>query len=155
MSDERLAQQLKSWIVPRKAEASRDKTVAGGKYPHLCRFIEHLHTALGDSLRIIAVNRDIEASIRSLQDRSGKHAGQWFAADDEACERLQRNLLEHRDQFINAHPEVSVFKIEFAELTSHPEKVIRSLIEFLGIQPTDDELASAIAHVKPELRKHG
>ncbi|MFG0263147.1 MAG: glycosyltransferase family 25 protein [Novipirellula sp. JB048] len=155
ISDERLTQQLKSWIVPRKAEASRDKTVAGGKYPHLCRFAEHLHAALGGSLRIIAVNRDIEASIRSLQDRSGKHAGQWFAADDEACERLQRNLLEHRDQFIKAHPEVPVFTIEFAELTAEPHRVIRALIEFLGIQPTDDEIASAIAHVNPELRKHG
>ncbi|TWT68844.1 glycosyltransferase family 25 protein [Crateriforma conspicua] len=155
ISDQQLTQQLKSWIVTRKSEANRDKTVAGGKYPHLCRFAEHLHVALGDSLRIITVNRDIEASIRSLQDRSRKHAGQWFAADDEECERLQRSLLEHRDRFIESHPEVPVFKIEFAELTAEPDRVIGELIEFLGIEPTDDEIASAIAHVNPDLRKHG
>ena len=53
------------------------------------------------------------------------------------------------------HPEVPVFKIEFAELTADPERVIRELVEFLGIEPTEDELASAIAHVNPDLRKHG
>jgi len=36
--DGQLAKQLKAWIVTRKAEAIRDRTVAGGKYPHLCRF---------------------------------------------------------------------------------------------------------------------
>ncbi len=33
--DGQLAKQLKAWIVTRKAEAIRDRTVAGGKYPHL------------------------------------------------------------------------------------------------------------------------
>ncbi len=52
--DGQLAKQLKAWIVTRKAEAIRDRTVAGGKYPHLCRFANHLYEALGSSLRIIA-----------------------------------------------------------------------------------------------------
>ena len=129
--------------------------MAGGKYPHLCRFAGHLHEALGDSLRIISVHRDIEASIRSLQDRSNKHRGQWFAADDDACDMLQRSLADHRDRFIEEHPDVPVFRIEFSELTTDPESVIRELVEFLGIEPSEEELASAIAHVNPDLRKHG
>ncbi len=36
-ADGQLSKQLKAWIVARKAEAIRDRTVAGGKYPHLCR----------------------------------------------------------------------------------------------------------------------
>ncbi len=103
-ADGQLSKQLKAWIVARKAEAIRDRTVAGGKYPHLCRFANHLYDALGNSLRIIAVDRPIEASIRSLQDRSSRHPGQWFAAGDEACERLQRSLLEHREKFIQEIP---------------------------------------------------
>ncbi len=95
--DGQIAKQLKAWVVTRKAEAIRDRTVAGGKYPHLCRFANHLYEALGNSLRIIAVDRPIEASIRSLQDRSSRHPGQWFAADDDACDKLQRSLLEHRE----------------------------------------------------------
>jgi hypothetical protein len=152
---EKLTEQLKSWIVTRKAEATRDQTVAGGKYPHLCRFAEHLYAALGPSLRIVAVDRPIEASIRSLQNRSAKHRGQWFAADDEACERLQRSLLKHREQFIAAHPEVPVHRIDFAELTHDPVAVIGRLVQFLEIDPDADELASAIAHVNPQLRRFG
>ncbi len=130
-NDEALAGQLKSWIVTRKAEATRDRTVAGGKYPHLCRFAIHLYSALGKSLRIIAVDRPIEASIRSLQDRSKKHAGQWFAASDTECERLQRSLLEHRERFIAEHPEVPVYRVDFAKLTENPEDEILKLVEFL------------------------
>src|SRR6056297_4246436 len=155
ISDQQLTQQLKSWIVQRKAEANRDKTVAAGKYPHLCRFVKQLHEALGDSLRIVSVNRDIEASIRSLKSRSEKHRGQWFAATDEDCERLQRSLLEHRDAFIASHPEVPVFHIDFSELTTYPAEVINNLIEFLDIEPTAEEIAAAIDHVNPQLRKHG
>ncbi len=155
MPEEKLTRKLKSWIVPRKAEANRDRTVAGAKYPHLCRFSEHLYKAMGDSLRIIAVDRPIEASIRSLQDRSNKHRGQWFAASDQECERLQRSLQDHREQFIASHPEVQLHRIDFAELTQSPREVIEKLIEFLGIEPTEEELESAVAHVNPDLRKFG
>jgi|GEM_PF-4504523 len=142
-------------IVTRKAEAIRDRTVAGGKYPHLCRFANHLYEALGNSLRIIAVDRQIEAQIRSLQDRSNRHPGQWFAAGDDACEHLQRSLLEHREAFIQAHPEVPVYRIDFAKLTEDPETVINELFAFLGIESTAEEIESAIAHVNPTLRKFG
>ncbi|TWU40243.1 hypothetical protein Q31b_35880 [Novipirellula aureliae] len=155
VSDDVITSRLKTWISQRKGEARRDHTVAGGKYPHLCRFVNHLHAGLGDSLRIISVERDIEASIRSLQNRSEKHRGQWFAANDEDCEVLQRSLHDHRDNFIAEHPEVPVFRIEFAELVTYPEEVIRNLIEFLGIEPTPDEIQSAIEHVNPDLRKFG
>ena len=37
----------------------------------------------------------------------------------------------------------------------HPEEVIASLIEFLGIEPTEEEIESAIDHVNPELKIHG
>lgn len=62
IADGQLSKQLKAWIVTRKAEAICDRTVAGGKYPHLCRFANHLYEALGNLLRIIAVDRPIEAS---------------------------------------------------------------------------------------------
>ncbi len=153
--DAQLTRQLKSWIVARKAEANRDNTIAGAKYPHLCRFVEHLCEAIGDSLRIIAVDRPIEASIRSLQNRSSKRRGQWFAADDDQCERLQRSLLDHRERFIESHSDVPVHRIEFAKLTEDPETEIHRLVAFLGISPITEELDSAIAHVNPELRKFG
>tara|TARA_R110002072_G_scaffold302894_1_gene489523 strand:- start:2774 stop:3064 length:291 start_codon:yes stop_codon:yes gene_type:complete len=45
--DELLSRKLKFWISRRKPEAELRRTVAGGKYPHLCRFAEHLYEALG------------------------------------------------------------------------------------------------------------
>ncbi|MFN7890402.1 MAG: sulfotransferase domain-containing protein [Pirellula sp.] len=154
-NDEQLTKQLKAWVVARKSEAVRDRTVAGGKYPHLCRFARHLHTAIGPSLRIIAVDRPIEASIRSLQDRSRRHPGEWFAASDVECERLQCSLLEYRESFIREHPDVPVHRIDFAKLTEDPEGEILRLIDFLGIEPTLEEINSAVSHVNPQLRKFG
>ena len=155
INEEQLTKQLKAWVVARKSEAVRDRTVAGGKYPHLCRFARHLHTAIGPSLRIIAVDRPIEASIRSLQDRSRRHPGEWFAASDVECERLQHSLLEYREAFICEHPDVPVHRIDFAKLTEDPEGEILRLVDFLGIEPTLEEINSAVSHVNPQLRKFG
>ncbi len=101
------------------------------------------------------MNRNIEASTRSLQSRSEKHRGQWFAASDKDSGRLQRSFSEHRDAFIASHPEVPTFHLDFARLTEDPETAIGELIEFIGIEPTDEEIASAIDQVNPTLRKHG
>lgn len=124
-------------------------------HEHQAESESHLYEALGNSLRIIAVDRPIEASIRSLQDRSSRHSGQWFAAGDDACDKLQRSLLEHRETFIQDHPDVPVHRINFAKLTEDPESAINELIAFLGIEPTSEEIDSAIAHVNPQLRKFG
>ncbi|WP_430454890.1 glycosyltransferase family 25 protein [Rhodopirellula europaea] len=155
VSDIELTHRLKKFIVGKKSEAVRDETVAGGKYPHLCRFAKHVYAAIGDSMRIIAVDRPIEASIRSLQSRSRKSRGHWYAATSNECERLQRSLLKHREEFIATHPNVPVHRIDFASLTSDPKPEIDRLVTFLGIDPDQDEIEAAIAHVNPNLRKHG
>ncbi len=154
VGDGQLTKQLKSWIVGRKTEANRDKTVPGAKYPHLpiCRAFVRRLGRLTSNNRCRSTHR---SAIRSLQDRSNKHRGQWFAADDAACERLQRSLLDHRERFIKANPKVPVLRVDFAELTKDPVAGIARLVEFLGIDPTEEELESAIAHVNPELRKFG
>ncbi|TWU39311.1 sulfotransferase [Novipirellula artificiosorum] len=155
IADEELVRRLKSFVINKKAEAKRDNTVAGGKYPHLCRFADHLYQAIGESLRIVTIDRPIEASIRSLQARSKKHRGQWFAADDETCDRLQRSLLEHREQFIQSHPNTPVHRVDFQVLCDDPRTEVQELVDFLGINPSDEEFDAAVDHVNPELRKHG
>ena len=47
LNDHDLTQMLKKFVVGMKGKASLDETVAGGKYPHLCRFAEHLYSAVG------------------------------------------------------------------------------------------------------------
>ncbi|KAA5541548.1 glycosyl transferase family 25 [Roseiconus nitratireducens] len=155
ISDSDLTYRLKKFFVGKKSEAVRDETVAGGKYPHLCRFADHIHKAIGNSMRIIAVDRPIEASIRSLQSRSRKHRGNWYAATPQQCEQLQRSLLKHREDFIAAHPDIPVHRIDFASLTSNTKHEVERLVKFLGIAPDPDEIDAAVGHVNPNLRKHG
>lgn len=155
MPSQRIARLLGKWARHRKQEAISKNTFAGGKYPHLCRMANELHEALGDSLRIVAVDRPIKASIRSLQSRSAKHPNQWFSASDDECEALQVSLLTYRDKFIQEHSEVPVYRVDFARLTQEPEAVIYELIAFLGISPTEEQIKEAITHVNPKLRKHG
>jgi len=71
------------------------------------------------------------------------------------CERLQRSLLEYRESFVREHPDVAVHRIDFAKLTEDPEGEILRLIDFLGIEPTLEEINSAVSHVNPQLRKFG
>lgn len=154
IGDEELTQQLRTWINDRREEAGKRDTVAGGKYPHLCRFAKHLLEAVGKNLRIISVQRDIDASIRSLQARSRKFPDMWFSASNEQCEQLQHHLLQHRRQFLLDHPQVPVLEIDFEQLLADPQAAVLQLIEFLGIQPSSSALDQAIAHVQPQLRKH-
>ena len=65
------------------------------------------------------------------------------------------DLLLHNLTIFAEHPEVPVHRIDFGELTSDPAETIRELIEFLGIEPTEEEIESAIAHVDPNLKRHG
>jgi hypothetical protein len=50
---------------------------------------------------------------------------------------------------------VPVHRIDFAKLTEDPEGEILRLIDFLGIEPTLEEINSAVSHVNPQLRKFG
>jgi GR25 family glycosyltransferase involved in LPS biosynthesis len=159
MPDAKLARKLGAWIGQRKSEASRDQTVAGGKYPHMCRFGEHLMSAIGDSLRVIAVDRTIEDAIDSLNRRSTKNPGAWHSGTPEQNETLQRSLLTSREEFLSRNPDVPVLRVSYPELLERPTAVIQSIVAFIQQdcqgdepwQPTDDELANARNHVDPSL----
>lgn len=99
----------------------------------------------------------VPSSLRIVCDDAGSIHLQAAETAEEGteCERLQRSLLEHRERFIAEHPEVPVYRVDFAKLTENPEDEILKLVEFLGVEPTQEELDSAIAHVNPELRKFG
>ena len=155
LDDKSLENMLATWAGQLQGQAKLKGTVAGGKYPHLCRFVTHLHGGLNESLRIVLVQRDIEASIRSLQARSKKHNGKWFAATAQHCEDLQRSLIAHRDDFVNAHPEIPVLKIDFDRLIEATAETIDQLIGFLGISPSQEQISKAINHVNPALKQHG
>ena len=154
-ADDEIIKALKVYIFEKTDDQVGDEPIAGGKYPHLCRLAEHLFQALGDALRIIAIEQPIEASIASLQAHHHQLGGEWAVADDQACETLQRSLLAAREEFLQRHPEVPLLRIDFSELTKNPREQILRLIAFLNIDCSEEEIQCAIDHVNPSLRQHG
>lgn len=152
LKDEHLVRHFRQWINARRMEAQKLETVCGGKYPHLCAFGEYLLEAAGpESLRIVSIDRDLGKSIDSLNRRSAKNPGKWFACTPAEAEKHQTFLYEQREAFFEKHEDVEVLRIEYERLLHDPLSQIERLIAFLGIYPTEDQIQQAVGHVKPAL----
>ena len=143
---EQLLRDLRAWITDRRREAAAKKTIAGGKYPHLCAMGDELREICGDGLRVIHIDRPIEESIQSLKKRSAKESG-WLRTTDEQAETVQHWLLEHKKAFLGG--KVEHLAISFSDLMESPCSEVERLCRFLGLKPTETQLDSALAHVCP------
>jgi hypothetical protein len=104
-----------------------------------------LHGAAGrQALRVIHINRPLDESIASLKKRSAK-SNDWLRINDERAEAVQRWLWDRKTEFIG---EVEHLTVEFDDLLSDPAAQVERVIEFLGLEPTDEQRAAAIAHVR-------
>jgi hypothetical protein len=124
--------------------------MAGGKYPHLCGMGAALREACGDRLRIIHSERPLDESIASLRDRS-RHATGWLHVDDAQAERVQRWLWEAKHELLQELPHLSV---AFADLLADPRREIERIVAWLELAPSEDAVARAVAHVRPERAAH-
>lgn len=132
--------QLQGWINHRKKEAHKIRTIAGAKYPQLCRMGKQLHNICGEGLLIIDCARPLEKSILSLQRRDRKHP-------PEALRDHQEWLWQGKQEILNSTPHLS---IDYDELLRSPESEIEKIIEYLGISPTKAQIEKALAQVRPE-----
>lgn len=141
---EQLAAKLKRWISGRLD----GRSIAGGKYPHLCAMGDELIAAAGDGLRVIVCDRPLDESIDSLKRRSAKSTG-WLAVSDEKSEKVQRWLWAEREKFLAAipDPEKRVLRLPWRETLDRPMSAVTAIVEFLGISPTDEQIEAAAAHV--------
>lgn len=137
------AMRLRQWIASRHR---RNHGTVGGKYPHLCAMGRTLKKICGRSLRVVHCDRPLADSIDSLKRRSRKCKG-WLAASDEQCEQVQQWLWDQKLPFISSMPSKHVIDVNYDRLLSDPEAVVDSLIEFLGLSPTDQQREAAISHV--------
>jgi hypothetical protein len=140
-----VSRRLGNWIHKR----TKTHRLAGAKYPHLCAMGDELVQACGESLRVIVCDRPIEESIDSLQRRSRKSKG-WLAASDEDCEKVQRWLFEEREAFLERVAPSSVLRLSWSETRDDPAATVQKMIEFLGIEPTDEQMAAAVGHIREE-----
>jgi len=107
---------------------------------------DELREICGDALRVIHINRPLDESIASLKKRSAK-SNDWLRISDDQAEAVQRWLWERKTAFLD---EVEHLTIEFDDLRTNPATQIERIIEHLGIEPTDAQIANAVGHVRTE-----
>jgi hypothetical protein len=133
---------LSRWIEGRLT----DRRIAGGKYPHLCAMGRELLAACGDRLRVIVCDRPLEESIESLQRRSRKSRG-WLAVTDTQADAVQRWLWREREDFLAQVPGDRVLRLPWNRTQADPAAAVADIVEFLGIEPTPDQVAAAVGHI--------
>jgi hypothetical protein len=143
---------LREWIDARQREAAWRGTIMGGKYPHLCFMIDLL-LELEPESRFIHINRPIEESIRSLEDRSAKARG-WLRATPEQCGRLQRALWEAKTEGLALVPGAHVLSILYHDLRAAPRAQVDLIAGFLGLRVGDEQRARALGLIDPERAFH-
>lgn len=150
IESDQLESKFSSYIQRLQRDARSHNQLAGGESPHFCLMGDLLKKVAGEHLKVIHINRPLEESIESLKTHSHNESG-ILAASDEACERLQRELWKHKNKFLQTQDHLTV---DFHSLLADPESVVSEIIEYLKILPTQKQRAAAVAHVRPELRKH-
>jgi hypothetical protein len=138
-----LARQISGWVRRRFI----GRTIAGGKYPHLCAMGPELVEAAGDALRVVVCDRPLDESIESLRRRS-KDAKGWLAITDAEAEAVQRWLSQEREAFLRTFPAERVYRVDWRAMQEDPAAVVGELVEFLGMEPTAAQLSAAVAHIK-------
>lgn len=153
-----LSEQLRRWwdeprLVERTPQAERVRVLArwiaqreqagavwvGMKHPLLSHCGEDLLQAWGEDTRFIRCCRPLEDSIQSLKDLGGN-------CDSEFLQTALHTALDH---FLANRPHLQV---HFADMMKNPGGQIQRLIEYLGITPEPERLASAIQFVQPGKR---
>lgn len=145
---------LRNWIAAKRREAKAKGTIAAGKYPHLCAMGDVLIRAAGPGLKILHIQRDIDASIRSLQDRGQKYTG-WLHTTPEQAESVQRWLWDQKEQLLAKVSSADQLTVEYTALLARPQEQIQRIVAWMGITPTEQQVQGAGAYVQPDLNKHG
>jgi hypothetical protein len=138
---------LRGWINTRRREAYDRGTVAGGKYPTLCRCQNQLENICGDKLRVIFVDRPLEDSIASIIKRTkGRQDPDALAA----CQKWLWDGKEHLAQLVDPKNQI---RVSYAEVLEDPDEQAKRIAEFCGLTaPTEKTLAKVREHVKPEMK---
>lgn len=136
---------LRQWINQRRQRAVSKGTIAGGKYPQLCRMGHQLRNVCGKHLRIVNISRPLEESIESIIRR--------------CPDRSPEDLAEHqtwldggRDDLLAATPPEHQITVEYADLLANPRREISRLVRFLDLKVTKGQFRKARDYVKPEMR---
>jgi len=137
---------LADWVRRTHVQAKSLGTFGGGKYPQLCLCGRELKAFLGERLRIIAADRPLDESIRSIQRRCRGRP------DDQVLASHQQWLWDEKEALIATLPADSVLRVEFDELLESPNETVGRVGTFLGIASAQEAFERAVNFVDPAQR---
>lgn len=128
---------LQQWLAHYSAQSG----MVCAKHPLLCLSANDLPLAWGNDVKYIRAYRDLDESIAKLDARG------WFKsqADPFPARRIQTTLWRSAEEFFATQDHLHV---DFNDLIADPRREIERLIEYLGIFPTDDQMACSVALVR-------
>lgn len=139
---------MKDWVAERKMEAFRKGTIAGCKYPMLCRFGDQLLN-INNNLVVVNCVRPLEDSIASLIKRSGsKFSAEKLDAHQRWLNKGKNDLLAKSQNIID---------VDYYRLLEDPRTVVISIAEqltgFCGNFCDDlpERIEKAVQYVKPSM----
>lgn len=141
MPGDKIRRKLLEWTRRNSAVAAKNKTVAGGKYPTLCAIAKYLDEAMGHNIRYVNASRPLEESVESLARRTKKPR--------QVVEDLQTFLWNEKNALLADKPHLDV---EYERMVEDPRGVVDEIVAYLGISPTESQVAAAVSHVRKEER---
>ncbi len=143
--EQRVAE-LRRWAMMRSRQLKRG--LIGAKHPTLCLIVPEMVEAWPDC-RIVAVERPVETSIRSLKSR------RWGWPPG-AAEKVLPAMLEARDAALAELPSEQVMRLRYSDLIEDPKRTLLYLRGFVGIKkPSCGQIKAALQFIDPALNRHG
>lgn len=136
---------LRKWINARREEAAVMNTIAGGKYPQMVMFHQLITEIVGDHLKPIYIERDIEDSMLSLINRLRKD-NQRF--DERQVREHQLMLAQAKESARQVNPGLS---IDYIQLLEEPLSIIDEIKDYLKITPNSGQIQEAFNTVRPDM----
>jgi len=143
--DQRVAR-LRAWAAGRGYDDGQKVATIGAKHPTLCLMVPDMIEAWPE-VRFVCVDRPPEESSRSIKARN-------WGWPLEARRTVLPRMIEVRDRDLYLHAlDRPTLRLDYHNVVANPKATVRQLIQFLDLKPTDDQLAAALDHVRPELHR--
>lgn len=130
--------------IKKNIEARKDYPAWGWKDPRTCLTLPiYLHVLQPIVPKIIVVHREKGAVVRSLEKRE-------YRKDWDECEQIYDTYMDCVRQYTNDH---WLLNVQYEDLIGY--KDITSIVHYLEILPTPEQVGRAVLHIQPELNRQG
>ena len=139
-TDKSIKQILDIFTVYIARRYKNKKGPIAAKYPTLAIFGDTLYNLLDDKLRVIVCDRDINKSILSLSKR-------YPDVDLYKISNLQNFIYNSANSLANKLPDDRKIIINYDDTCNKPEETIERLINFMGLNPTEEQIRNAVGFI--------